>query len=50
MVSIGGKTAGSSAFAEATADKPTPATGTIPATVEKKSFVVQIVEEPARSN
>ena len=27
---------------------PTPAT--VPATVEKKSFVVQIVEEPARSN
>lgn len=40
MVSIGGKTPGSA----------TPATATIPATVEKKSFVVQIVEEPARSN
>ncbi len=50
MMSIGGKTPGSSAFAEATADKPTPATGTIPATAEKKSFVVQIVEDPARSN
>ena len=41
---------GSSAFAEATADKATPATAaqqpgsTIPATEEKKSFVVQIVE------
>src|SRR6266404_3446533 len=56
MMSIGGKTPGSSAFAEATADRPTPATiaptatTTISATVEKKSFVVQIVEEPARSN
>jgi hypothetical protein len=35
----------SSAFAEATADRPTPATETIPATGEKKSFVVQIVEK-----
>jgi anti-sigma factor RsiW len=41
---------GSSALAEATADKATPATAaqqpgsTIPATEEKKSFVVQIVE------
>src|SRR6266513_2777895 len=39
----------SSTFAEATADKPTPATAqapgsAIPATAEKKSFVVQIVE------
>jgi hypothetical protein len=50
MVSIGGKTPESSAFAEATADKTPPTTATIPATVEKKSFVVQIVEEPARSN
>ena len=50
MMSIGGKTPGSSAFAEGTADKPTAATGTIPATAEKKSFVVQIVEDPARSN
>jgi hypothetical protein len=43
----------SSAFAKATADRPTPATGTesgptIPATTEKKSFVVQIVEESTR--
>ncbi len=40
---------GSSAFAKATADKMPPATGTepgptVPATTEKKSFVVQIVE------
>ena len=35
MMSIGGKTPGSSTFAEATADKPTAATGTIPATAEK---------------
>jgi len=35
----GGGSPESSAFAEATADKPTPATG------EKKSFVVQIVEK-----
>ena len=34
----------SSAFAEATADSPTPATEMSPATGEKKSFVVQIVE------
>ena len=38
VASITGKTPGSSATVEATADKPTPATG------EKKSFVVQIVE------
>ena len=37
--SIGREGPGSSAFAEATADRPTPATG------EKKSFVVQIVEK-----
>jgi hypothetical protein len=35
---------GSSASAEATANKPTPAT------TEKKSFVVQIVESPAKQN
>jgi hypothetical protein len=40
--SIGGGSAGSSAFAEATADRPTPATA------EKKSFVVQIVEAPSK--
>jgi hypothetical protein len=34
----------SSAFAEATADRPTPAAEATPATGEKKSFVVQIVE------
>ena len=42
----------SSAFADATADKPTPATAattTTPATAEKKSFVVQIVEQPEKS-
>jgi len=38
VASITGKTPGSSGSVEATADKPTPATG------EKKSFVVQIVE------
>jgi hypothetical protein len=43
MASIGKEGPGSSAFAKATADKP------IPATTEKKSFVVQIVES-ARSN
>jgi hypothetical protein len=45
--SIGGESLGSSAFAEATADKTPPATGT-PATAEKKSFVVQIVESAAK--
>ena len=39
VASIGGRSPGSSASAEATADKPTPATG------EKKSFVVQIVQK-----
>jgi hypothetical protein len=58
--SIGGERPASSAFAGATADKPNPATttppattakpgSTIPATTEKKSFVVQIVEQSARS-
>jgi hypothetical protein len=47
---------GSSALAEATADKATPATAaqqtgsTIPTTEEKKSFVVQIVEQSATQN
>jgi hypothetical protein len=39
VASIGSEKPGSSAFAEATAEKPTPATG------EKKSFVVQVVEK-----
>jgi hypothetical protein len=39
VASIGSEKPGSSAFVEATADKPTPATG------EKKSFVVQVVEK-----
>jgi hypothetical protein len=39
VASIGGRSPGSSASAQATADKPTPATD------EKKSFVVQIVEK-----
>ena len=39
---------GSSAFAHATADKPTQATEMSPATREKKSFVVQIVEATPR--
>jgi hypothetical protein len=38
----------SSAFAEATADEPTPATATTPAAIQKKSFVVQIVEPTPR--
>ena len=43
----------SSPFAEVTADKTTPATGQlpgspIPPTTEKKSFIVQIVEESTR--
>jgi hypothetical protein len=47
--SVGGRGSESSAFGQATADKPTPATAqetgsAIPATAEKKSFVVQIVE------
>ena len=47
---------GSPPFAKATADKPTPATATqepgstIPATSEKKSFVIQIVEQSAKSD
>jgi hypothetical protein len=40
--SIGGERPGSSAFAKATTDK------TTPATAEKRSFVVQIVEESTR--
>jgi len=43
VASIGGRSPGSSAFAEATADRPIPATG------EKKSFVVQIVEAKAET-
>src|SRR5438034_564148 len=54
LESIAGKIPGSSAFAEA--DRPTPATiaspatGSSPTTADKKSFVVQIVEEPAKSD
>jgi anti-sigma factor RsiW len=44
IVSITAERPGSSAFATATADKPSPATA------EKKSFVVQIVEQPAKSD
>ncbi|MGA7275508.1 MAG: hypothetical protein WBX14_11745 [Candidatus Udaeobacter sp.] len=52
---IGAERPGSSAFAKATADEPTPATGTepgspIPGTGEKKSFVVQIVEGRSKSD
>ena len=43
---INRETPGSSAIAEATADKPTPVTEATPATGKKKSFVVQIVEKP----
>ena len=45
IASITEERPGSSAFAKATADRPTPATETTPATGEKKSFVVQIVEK-----
>jgi hypothetical protein len=38
----------SSAFVEATANEPTPATATTPAATQKKSFVVQVVESPPR--
>jgi hypothetical protein len=61
IASISGERPGSSAFAnqpsrkatagqEATADKSPPATATIPATGEKKSFVVQIVEQQPKSD
>jgi hypothetical protein len=52
IASIGGERPESSAFTKATADTPTPATGTepVPATTEKKSFVVQVVEKPAKSD
>lgn len=47
IASISGERPESPAFAKATADRPTPATAAtaIPATAEKKSFIVQIVEE-----
>jgi hypothetical protein len=45
VASITEERPGSSAFAQATADRPTPATEATPATGEKKSFVVQIVEK-----
>jgi hypothetical protein len=45
IASIAEERPASSAFAEATADRPTPATETSPVTDEKKSFVVQIVEK-----
>ncbi|HJW38573.1 MAG TPA: hypothetical protein VJ420_08155 [Candidatus Udaeobacter sp.] len=53
--SITGGAPQSSAFAKATADRRTPATGTesgptVPATTEKKSFVVQIVEQQPKSD
>jgi hypothetical protein len=46
--SINKETPAPSPFAEATANKPTPPTETSPATAEKKSFVVQIVEATPR--
>jgi len=49
MASITGERPGSSAFAKATADRPSPATETTPATGEKKSFVVQIAEATAET-
>jgi hypothetical protein len=45
IASITEERPGSSAFAKATADRPTPATEATSATAEKKSFVVQIVEK-----
>ncbi len=48
IASINKETPAPSAFAEATANKPTPATETSSATGEKKSFVVQIVEATPR--
>jgi hypothetical protein len=48
IASIAEETPASSASAMATADKPTPATETSPATGGKKSFVVQIVEATPR--
>jgi len=45
IASIAEERPASSAFAEATADRPTPDTETSPATGEKKSFIVQIVEK-----
>jgi len=49
IASITGERPGSSASAQATADKPTPGTQAAPATGEKKSFVVQIVEQSSPS-
>jgi hypothetical protein len=48
VASIGTEGLRSSASAKATADKRTPATEARPATGEKKSFIVQIVEATAR--
>jgi hypothetical protein len=45
IASIAEERAASSAFAQATADRPTPPKETSPATGEKKSFIVQIVEK-----
>ena len=49
IASIAEERPSSSAFAEATAGRPTPATETSPATDEKKSFVVQIAEATAET-
>jgi anti-sigma factor RsiW len=48
VASIAEETPASPASAIATADKPTPATAATPATGEKKSFIVQIVETTPR--
>jgi hypothetical protein len=53
ITAISGERPGSSAFAKATGDQTTPATATkpgpaLPATTEKKSFVVQIVEQSSK--
>jgi hypothetical protein len=45
MASITGEKGTSYPSTEATGDKPSPATEATPATGEKESFVVQIVEE-----
>ena len=46
IASVSGGEPEASAFAEPTADKPTPATTLTPPIAEKKSFVVQVVEAP----
>jgi hypothetical protein len=47
---VGDALPGASAFAKATADKANPAIAATPATSDKKSFVVQIVEAAAKQD